>query len=107
MIYEYRMYEAVQGKLPKVVDMMERTVPIFKRLGVKVVGFWTPVIGEYSDRFIYILGFESLEHRQQSWAKFAADPDWQKASAEFKKDGPVTVRSMNTILKPTSYSPVQ
>jgi hypothetical protein len=58
-------------------------------------------------RLIYILAFESLEQRQQAWAGFRADPEWHKVRDESEKDGPIVARVMNTILKPTDYSPLQ
>ena len=108
MIYEYRVYEAMPGKMPALVEMMSKTVAVFERLGVKVVGYWTPTIGEPSDRFIYMLGFDSLEHRQKAWAGFGQDPEWQKFRAEVaEREGTITARTFNSILRPTSYSPAQ
>ncbi len=105
MIYEYRVYEALPGKLPLVVELMGRAAPAFEKYGMKVVGFWTPIVGEASNRFIYILGFESMEHRQKAWASFLASPEWKEIGAEWARQVP-TSKTLNSLLNPTSYSPL-
>ena len=108
MIYEYRVYEAVAGKLENVqARFRDHTVALLEKHGAKNIGYWTSEVGDYNDRLIYILAFESLEQRQHAWAGFRADPEWHKVRDESEKDGPIVARVMNTILKPTDYSPLQ
>ena len=107
MIHELRIYEAMPGKLPALNDRFAKhTLGFFKKHGIKVLGFWTEDIGT-SNKLVYILSYESLADREKKWSVFQADPDWQKLRAETEKDGPLVARVHNSILRPTSYSPLQ
>ena len=55
----------------------------------------------------YILAFESLEQRQEAWEGFRSDPEWHRVRDKSEANGPIVARVMNTILKPTDYSPLQ
>jgi len=106
MIYELRTYEAVTGKMPALHKRFaETTLALFARHGIKVVGFWTSDIGGASNELVYMLAYESLADREQRWAAFAADPEWQQKRAESERDGPLVARVTNSILRPTPYSP--
>ena len=108
MIYEYRVYEAMPGKMPELqARFRDHTLRLFERHGIKSIGYWTSMIGDYSDRLIYIVAFESLEHRGRAWASFGADPEWQRVYQESQVSGPLTSRTFNKILNPTDYSPLQ
>ena len=108
MLYEYRVYEAVQGKMSDLhARFRDHTLKLFERHSIKSVGYWSPNVGEYRDRLIYIVGFEDAGHREKAWASFLADPDWQQAVAESHVNGPLVSRISNTLLTPTDYSPLQ
>ena len=108
MIYEYRVYEAVPGKLPAVeARFRDHTVKLFERHGIKNIGYWKNNIGDYSDRLIYIVAFESAEQRERAWASFRGDPEWQKVVAETEADGPIVARIFNSLLTSTDFSPLQ
>ena len=108
MLYEYRVYEAMPGRLPEVhARFRDHTLRLFERHGIKVIGFWSPKAGEYTNRVIYMLAFEDPAHRESAWAAFAADPEWQKVVAETEANGPIISRVFNSFLAPTDYSPLQ
>ena len=108
MIYEYRVYEAAPGKLPELhARFRDHTLRIFERHGIKNIGYWTSAIGDYSDRLIYIVAFESVEQRERAWASFSADPEWQRVVEESHRGGSLTARIFNTLLNPTDYSPLR
>jgi len=54
-----------------------------------------------------MLAFDDMAQREKAWAGFRADPERAKAFAETEKDGPLVIRVTNTIMRPTSYSPMQ
>ena len=57
MIYEYRVYDAVPGRMPDLhARYRDHTTKIFERLGMEMIGFFTPEIGQ-SDQLIYLLAF--------------------------------------------------
>jgi hypothetical protein len=107
MIYEYRAYYVMPGRMP---DIQKRfadvTMRLFDRHGIKVVGFWEPVIGE-STELVYICAFDDLAHRQRAWDAFVADPEWQAAKKASEMNGPLVERVVNKIWKPTSFSPIK
>ena len=108
MIYEYRVYEAGEGKLENIQSRFrDHTVKLLEKHGAKTIGYWTPEIGDYNDRLIYILAFESSQQRQKAWDDFRSDPEWHRVRDESEANGPIVARVMNTILKPTDYSPLQ
>ena len=108
MIYEYRVYEAVPGRLADVqARFRNHTVKLFEKHGFKNIGYWTPNVGDYSDRLVYIVAFESVEQRERAWAEFRSDPEWQKVVAASEAKGPIVARITNTLLTPTDYSPLQ
>lgn len=104
MVYELRIYEVLPGKLPALHRRFkEATLPIFERHGIRVVGFWEPVIGT-SNQLIYLLAFNDLAHREQAWQAFQNDPEWKQVMASSE---PMVARITNTILRPTDYSPLR
>ena len=108
MIYEYRVYDAVPGRISDLhARFRDHTTKIFDRLGMKRIGFFTPEIGGCSDQIVYILAFDDLGHRERAWAAFRADPEWQRVKANTERDGPIVARLTSTILTPTDYSPLR
>ena len=107
MIYEYRAYYAVPGRMP---DIQKRfndvTMRLFEKHKIKVVGFWETLIGE-SNELVYICAFDDLAARQKAWDAFQADPEWQAAKKASEMNGPLVERVVNKIWKPTAFSPVK
>jgi hypothetical protein len=107
MIYELRIYDVTPGKLQTLNDRFANTtVRIFEKHGIKVVGFWTDVVG-VSNRVTYIVAFDDMAHRDAAWRETLSDPELVQAFAESEKDGPLITRMTNTLMRPTSYSPLQ
>ena len=108
MLYELRVYEAMPGKLPALNNRFATfTLDAFKNHGFRVIGFWQPVMGGFSDQLIYMLAWESYEERQRCFSAFGSDPERQKVFAESEKDGPLVQRISTQLLQPTAYSPMQ
>jgi hypothetical protein len=107
MIYEYRAYYAMPGRMP---DIQKRfadvTMRLFQKHGIKVVGFWETVIGE-SNELVYICAYDDLAHRERVWQAFLADPEWQAAKKASELNGPLLERVVNKIWRPTAFSPLQ
>ncbi len=107
MISELRIYDAIPGKLPVLNDRFANvTLGYFEQYGIKVVGFWTDEVG-ISNRLTYMLAFNDMAHRDQAWGGFRADQARLQAFAETERDGPLVARVRSTIMRPTSYSPMQ
>jgi hypothetical protein len=107
MLYELRVYEIVPLRMKDINDRFAKhTTRIWKRMGIRPVAFWENVIGP-SNILTYILAWESLKERQEKWDAFVSDPEWLKVMEETHKNGPIVLKSTNTIMRPTSYSPMQ
>jgi hypothetical protein len=103
--FELRTY-TVRAEGPGNLDLLharfrERTIPIFKRLGFEVVGFWQPV--SRPDTLIYVLAFKDAATRDALWAKFQADPEWIKTRTEMQVSSQVT----NEFMIATDYGPMK
>lgn len=108
MIYEQRIYEAMPGRLPDVIARFrDHTTEIFERHGIKNIGYWTPSVGEWSDRLVYLVAFEDEGQRERAWASFRADPEWAKVTAASEANGKIVKRVSNSLLTPTDFSPLQ
>ena len=105
MIYEHRFYYILPGKLPEFLDAFAKTpLKVFARHGAKMVGFWTPVLGQ-SNEIIYILSFEDLAHRERVWAQIDSDPEMQQYRRE-SLEHPKVEKIMSKILRPSAFSPL-
>lgn len=106
-LFEYRVYEAVPGRLPALNKRFQTmTLNHFKNHGIGVVGFWEAVVGT-TNELHYILKFDDLAHRERAWGAFQADPNWQRDRAETERDGPLVARVRNQFWRATEYSPLQ
>ena len=104
-VQELRIYDAMPGRLPDLHNRFaNHTLSLFEKHGMENIGYWTEVFGA-SNRLVYMLGYPSLGGREKSWAAFQRDPDWQKARVESEKNGTLTAKTYNRILRPTAYSP--
>lgn len=104
MIHELRVYTCMPDRLAALQDRLEHAVvPIWDRLGIRPIGFWTTVIGPGSNELTYLLEWQSLEERERKWAAFIADPDWHAAKARSEADGPIVANIASSILQPTRF----
>jgi hypothetical protein len=105
MLYELRRYDVAAGKLPALIDRFGSfTVRKWKDYGIRLVGFWTPLLGEKSNQVVYIWGWESFEERTKKMAAWRADPERARKWEESEKDGPLVKRVNNQLMEGTSYS---
>jgi hypothetical protein len=108
MIYELRIYRANPGCMPALqARFRDHTCRLFERHGITNVGYWVSTIGGRSDELWYLLSYESLAQREQAWAAFQADPEWQKAYRESEVNGRLTTKVESVFLDPTDYSPMK
>jgi hypothetical protein len=108
-VYDMRIYKANPGKLEALhARFRDYTCKIFQRLGMELVGFWTPTEGdEAKDTLIYIVAFPSVEAQKAAWKAFWDDPEWKKVKADSEKDGVLLKEYKAKTLKATDYSPIR
>lgn len=105
MLYELRRYDVAAGKLPALLERFGNfTVHKWKEYGFRLIGFWTPVIGEKSNQVVYMWGWESYEERVRKSKAWRADPERARVWEETQRDGPLVNRVYNQLMEPTAYS---
>ncbi|MFA5908613.1 MAG: NIPSNAP family protein [Vicinamibacterales bacterium] len=108
-VFELRTYTAPDGKLPLLQKRFrDHTLRIFEKHGMKNVGYWVPQDAPATDNtLIYVISHASRDAAKQSWANFAADPEWKKVSAESQVDGPIVSKVVSVYMDATDYSPIK
>jgi hypothetical protein len=108
VIHELRIYRCVPGKLPALLDRFNTiTLKLWERHGIRQAGFWTVVVGESNQDLYYLIEWDSLAEREEKWAAFGADPEWQEKRAQTEAGGAIVANVSNQILQPTSFSAVK
>jgi hypothetical protein len=108
MIYEYRIYRCIPGRLPALLKRFnDQTLKIWEKHGIKQAGFWTVLVGDGSQDLHYMLACESLADREKKWNTFQADPAWHKARDDSEKDGPIIANITSSFMRPTAFSAMQ
>ena len=105
MIVELRVYHCLPGRLPALHARFENTtLDLWKKHGIRQVGFFTTLVGPSNQTLTYLLEWDSLAERETRWNAFSTDPDWLAKRAASEADAPIVERIDNTFLAPTSYS---
>jgi hypothetical protein len=108
MIYEFRTYTCMPGRLADVLKRSEiQTKGMYKRLGLRPVGSWTTYVGESNQEVIFVFAWESLEEKERIWAQLLSDPEWAELRTETEKDGPLVANIKSSFQLPTKFSPLQ
>ena len=99
VIYEVRVYEAVEGRADAMRSRFKNEViPRMPHHGIELVGaFVSPV---EDGKLTYLTRFASEEARQKSWASFGADPEWKAVKAASEADGSLLRQQTVTVLSP-------
>jgi hypothetical protein len=105
-VYELRIYHLNEGKQALILERFRtKETKIFARVGMHGVGYWVPTEEPLAGRtLIYLLRHKSREAAKESWAKFAADPEWVALKAETEKDGAFVNKHESTFMKLTDFS---
>src|SRR5512136_1738426 len=83
--YELRTYEMQTGNRKTVLNdyLSKAAVPAWNRQGIKPVGVFNVVSGSNALMLYVLIPFPNLEMLLTTPAKLAADPEYQKAAAEY------------------------
>jgi hypothetical protein len=104
-VYELRVYRAVSGKLPDLLNRFrDETIRFWERYGIRPVGFWTTAIGDSNNELTYLLSWDSLADRHTKWSAFESDPAWLAVREKTERNGEIVETLRNQILTPTSFS---
>lgn len=106
MVYEIRVYEAVEGRAEAMRKRFKDVVvaKFFPRHGIELVGAF--VAPEEDGRLTYITKFSSEEARKAAWAAFGADSEWAAAKKASEVDGPLLKNQTVSVLSPAFAGPL-
>lgn len=100
MIYEIRVYEAVEGKAQAMrARFKEHVVPRLPQHGIELVGVLEAPVED--GRLTYLTRFKSEEDRTKGWAAFGADAEWRAIKAASEVDGPLLKNQTVSVLSPS------
>ena len=107
MIYEYRIYDVLPGKMD-VINHRFRNFYLrhFKEHDFRVLGFWEPMTGA-SNQLHYLLAFDDAGAWQRQWEAVETDPRYAEERRAIAQEGLVVPKITNMLLRPTDYSPAK
>jgi hypothetical protein len=79
----------------------EKEVAIFQKHGAQIVGVWQHLGNP--DTLVWMLAYRDRAHRDEVWAKFAADPDWKELASKYS----VPISANVFLMSATDYSPLK
>lgn len=101
MIYEYRAYTCLPGRLPALIERFEKvTFAFWETYGIRHAGFWTTDIGESNQVLHYLLQWRSMAEREQKWGAFQADTAWVAARAATETPDKIVASIKNEFWSP-------
>ena len=102
MIVDVRTYTLVPRKLPGYVALFEKhALPITKRHGFVLLGYYTSVIGALN-QVVHIWRYDSLADMERKRLARDADPAWAEFLA--MTEGMVMLQD-DKVMRPAAFSP--
>jgi len=99
VIYEIRVYEAVDGKADAMkARFKNEVVKRFPTHGIELLGVFESATE--AARLTYLTRFKSEDDRSKAWASFGADPEWRAVKAASEVDGPLLKSQSVSVLSP-------
>lgn len=104
MIFDVRTYDIAPGRLKEYITVFETYgLPVAKRHGLNLVGFFTSRIGRLN-QVLHIWAYDDLSQMDELRAARDTDPGW----AEYRKNNAgMIVRQEDKIMDGTSFSPLK
>ena len=105
-VFELRTYSTHPGRLDALhARFADHTIALFKRHGMTNIGYFVPQDAPLAENtLVYVLAHDSREAAEASWAAFVADPDWQQAYEDSRRDGPIIDKIEEFFMDATDYS---
>ena len=107
-IFELRTYESHSPDAARrKIEMFNEggEIEIFRKTGLTPVFFAESLIGPNLPNLTYMLTFDDMQDRNESWETFINDPDWEELSQDTYYADTVS-NITDYILEPTSYSQI-
>jgi hypothetical protein len=105
MIHSLVTVGVVHGKMNEYTDFVAKEfVPIYQRLGIKMIGSWRSGTGGDNDECLVLFAWENLAQMEKLMAARAADKEWIKVYPTYQA---LTIRNSTRILLPNAYSTIK
>ncbi|GIT29193.1 MAG: hypothetical protein Ct9H300mP1_12390 [Planctomycetaceae bacterium] len=108
-VYELRTYTTAPGKLGDLHKRFaDHTMKIFARHGMKNSSTGLPMTQAQGEHPGLVLGPQEPRGSKKELERIPGkDPEWKKAFAESRKNGPIVTKVVSQFLNPTGYSPAK
>ncbi len=106
-VWELRIYQAGDGRWEHLVRRFrDHTDRLFKKHGMKPIGYWSPTDGtaRQKRRFVYILEHASRYAAYRSWNRFSTDREWQDVLDRPEFQRVLAERPISIFLTENDYS---
>lgn len=100
MVYEIRIYEAVEGRADAMRQRFfdEVAKKFFPRHGIELLGaFKAP---EEDGKLTYMTRFASEDARKAAWTAFGSDAEWVAVKKASEVNGPLLSKQTISVLSP-------
>jgi NIPSNAP protein len=102
-LFDLRIYHAVPGKVPALVERFEDATSLFARHHLDVVGYWVADDPAWKDTFVYLVAHRNRDEAKKNWDAFHADPAFQKYR-DAEKAEKLIEKDDHIYMRPTEYS---
>jgi len=102
-LFDLRIYHAVPGKTPALVERFEDATSLFAKHHLDVVGYWVADDPAWKDTFVYLVAHRDRDEAKKNWDAFHADPAFQKYR-DAEKAEKLIEKDDHIYMWPTKYS---
>lgn len=102
-LFDLRIYHAVPGKVPALVERFGDATGLFAKHHLEVVGYWVADDPAGKDTFVYLVAHRNRDEAKKNWDAFHADPAFQKYR-DAEKAEKLIERDEHVYMRPTDYS---
>ena len=110
VIYEYRAYTCLPGRLPALLDRFRTTtLGLWEKHGIRTAGFWTVEVGENNQVLHYLLAWGIARRAKGEVAQVRRGPGLDLSAAGRERDTRQDRQraSETSSRRPTDFSTVQ
>lgn len=102
-LFDLRIYHAVPGKVPALVERFGDATSLFEKHRLEVVGYWVADDPAWKDTFVYLVAHRNRDEAKKNWDSFHADPAFQKYR-DAEKAEKLIEKDDHIYMRPTEYS---
>jgi hypothetical protein len=102
MIHSLVTVGVVHGKMNEYTEFVAKEfMPIYQRLGIKMIGSWRASIGSNMDECLVLFAWESMAQMEKLQDARNKDKEWQRVYPGYQA---LTTGGSTRLLQPNAYS---